>query len=92
MKNIYFKIMMMAVVGLLAVTPATLMANDPAARFRGGSNDGWDMKTQIQSVTDWSTFPTLIAARNWGGSYDGYAMGLTLQIGLPPIGTLIQIR
>jgi hypothetical protein len=92
MKSIHSRFAILAVAGMLAVAPTTLQANNPAARFRGGSYDGYDLRMKIQSDTDWGTFPGLIVARNRGGSFDGYAMALSLGSRLPGRATMILIR
>jgi hypothetical protein len=93
MKNIHSRVAVLAVIGLLVVAPTVLKANDPAARFRGGSYDGFDLDTKIQSATDRTTFQDLMDARNRGGSYDGYSALRVLDARLlGPQGTLIFIR
>ncbi len=71
---------------MLLVGKLVLAAEDD--RFRGGSFDGYDADSYIQ------TDPNLLNARFMGGSFDGYDDIAGTNFAIPPeiIGTIYYIR
>jgi len=67
-------------------------ADDAAARFSGGSRDGYDQAELNQSGLDLPAFRARLAARSYGGFRDGYTVATAMNVSIPPSGTLILIR
>ncbi len=81
--------------GMLLMAPGALVSsggNDPDARFRGGSHDGFDRDSRIGTTTDWAIFPDRLETRFRGGAHDGYALELSLETMRKPRGLIILIR